>query len=103
MIDDPVPTMPEMVPAISPTARTKRKLKATGLSCRLRRLSARGDTRRAASRTMAATRPSPDAERDITGLDCKGGASGRRFASGRQGDLTERLDERELQLAVHAA
>jgi hypothetical protein len=26
MIDDPVPTMPEMVPATSPTARTKRKL-----------------------------------------------------------------------------
>jgi hypothetical protein len=25
MIDEPVPTMPEMVPAISPTARTKRK------------------------------------------------------------------------------
>jgi len=27
MIDEPVPTMPEMVPATSPTARTKRKLK----------------------------------------------------------------------------
>src|ERR1035441_3208323 len=29
MIDEPVPTMPEMVPATSPTARTKRKLKGT--------------------------------------------------------------------------
>src|ERR1700733_1985635 len=28
MIDEPVPTMPEMVPAIRPTARTKRKFKA---------------------------------------------------------------------------
>src|SRR5471030_839459 len=28
MIDEPVPTMPEMVPATSPTARTKSKLKA---------------------------------------------------------------------------
>lgn len=27
MIDEPVPTMPEMVPAISPTARTKMKFK----------------------------------------------------------------------------
>jgi hypothetical protein len=27
MIDEPVPTMPEMVPATSPTKRTKRKLK----------------------------------------------------------------------------
>jgi hypothetical protein len=27
MIDEPVPTMPEMVPARSPTARTKMKLK----------------------------------------------------------------------------
>ena len=28
MIDEPVPTMAEMVPATSPTARTKRKLKS---------------------------------------------------------------------------
>jgi hypothetical protein len=27
MIDEPVPTMPEIVPATSPTKRTKRKLK----------------------------------------------------------------------------
>jgi hypothetical protein len=27
MIDEPVPTMPEMVPATSPTARTNRKFK----------------------------------------------------------------------------
>jgi hypothetical protein len=27
MIDEPVPTMPLMVPSTSPTARTKRKLK----------------------------------------------------------------------------
>src|SRR3979409_1115011 len=42
MIDEPVPTMPEMVPARSPTARTKRKFKdrpsigfrlATGRAC----------------------------------------------------------------------
>jgi hypothetical protein len=29
MIDDPVPTMPEMVPATRPTVRTKRKAKGT--------------------------------------------------------------------------
>jgi hypothetical protein len=31
MIDEPVPTIPEMVPATSPTARTKRKFKAMRL------------------------------------------------------------------------
>jgi hypothetical protein len=38
MIEEPVPTMPEIVPATSPTARTKRKL--NGLcSCQRRRFS----------------------------------------------------------------